>query len=101
MTERERFEFATEKIRLLSERGWKCEKCGKPLTAFDSQLAHRVPQTKGYLKKYGKKVIHHKLNMACVCSLKCNAAMLCDPKTRPIDAKRLLEKINEELENGR
>ena len=61
------------------------------------QLAHRIPKAKSYLKKYGKEVIHHKLNLATVCSLKCNDAVLLDPKTHPIEAQELIEKINEVL----
>jgi Fe2+ or Zn2+ uptake regulation protein len=97
MTERKRIEYQEKKIEILNKRGWLCEKCGKPLDVRNAQLAHRIPQTKGYLKQYGKDVIHHELNMACVCSLGCNSAILLDPKTHPIEAKELIEKIKERL----
>ena len=64
------------------------------------QLAHICPATKSYLKKYGKEVIHHPLNLATVCSLKCNDAVLLDPKTHPIEAKELIDRIKEAL-NGK
>jgi ketosteroid isomerase-like protein len=53
------------------------------------------------LKQYGKEVINHPLNLATVCSLKCNDAVLLDPKTHPIEARELIEKIKEELKNGK
>ena len=37
------------------------------------------------------------LNTVACCSLKCNAAILCDPKTRPIEAKELVDEIKEEF----
>jgi len=97
MTERERFEYQENRIRLMIDRGCKCEVCGKPLTSSSLQLAHRIPKTKGYLKKYGKEVIHHTLNLATVCSLKCNDAVLLDPKTHPIEAQELIRKIKDAL----
>jgi len=97
MTERERFIYQENRMRLMIERGCKCEVCGKPLHLGNLQLAHRLPSTKGYLKMYGKEVIHNPLNLATVCSLKCNDAVLTDPKTHPIEAQELIEKINEVL----
>jgi 5-methylcytosine-specific restriction endonuclease McrA len=95
MTERERFDYQENRIRLMVERGCKCEVCGKPLHLGNLQLAHRIPATKGYLKMYGKEVIHHTLNLATVCSLRCNDAVLTDPKTHPIEAQELLRRIHE------
>ena len=97
MNERERFEYQENRIRLMVERGCTCEVCGKHLDYGNLQLAHRIASTKGYLKKYGKDVIHHPLNLATVCSLKCNDAVLLDPKTHPIEAQELIEKIKESL----
>jgi hypothetical protein len=94
MTERERLDYQENRIRLMVERGCKCEVCGKPLHLGNLQLAHRIASTKGYLKQYGNNVIHHPLNLATVCSLKCNDAVLLDPKTHPIEAQALIEKIS-------
>ena len=93
MTERERFEYQENRIRLMIERGCTCEVCGKPLHLGNLQLAHRIPKAKRYLKLYGKEVIHHPLNLATVCSLKCNDAVLLDPKTHPIEAAELIRRI--------
>ena len=95
MTERERFVYQENRIRLMVERGCKCEVCGKPLHLGNLQLAHRIPKSKGYLKKYGKEVIHHPLNLATVCSLKCNGAVLLDLTTPPIEARELIRRIED------
>jgi 5-methylcytosine-specific restriction endonuclease McrA len=97
MTERERFEYQENRIRLMVERGCTCEVCGKHLDCGNLQLAHRIPKRKIYLKQYGKEVIHHPLNLATVCSLKCNDAVLLDPKTHPIEAQELIRKIKDAL----
>ena len=39
----------------------------------NSQLAHRIKKSKANIKKYGKEIIHHPLNMKAVCGLECNA----------------------------
>jgi hypothetical protein len=50
-------------------KGSLCVHCHKPAT----QLAHKIPQQKRMLKKYGYKIIHHWLNRDPVCSLECNS----------------------------
>ena len=65
-----------------------CESCGEPVEFSKSQKAHKIKQGKGtreyiynyVLQKYGKElkkreisdIIHHPLNQALTCSLKCN-----------------------------
>lgn len=97
MTEREKFEVAETKMRKCQEQNYKCGVCGKLITPQSCQLAHRIPSTKFYLKQYRKQIIHHDLNLVACCSLKCNAAVLCDPKTRPIEAQELIDEIKESL----
>lgn len=97
MTEHERIEVSETKIRKCQEQLYKCGVCGKPITPYNCQLAHKIPKTKFLLKHYGKDIIHHDLNLVAVCSLKCNSAVLCDPKTKPIEANELIEKIKENL----
>lgn len=51
-----------------------CEVCGKPLR--DSfELAHRIPQRKHWIEKYGAAIIHHPLNMRVTCPGACNDAV--------------------------
>ncbi len=75
MTEREKFEANEKKERIYYARGGVCEFCRKSVTLAECQLAHRIPKSKMFLKKYGKKVIHSAGNLALTCSLKCNAAV--------------------------
>lgn len=97
MTERERLEIADTKIRKCQEQSFKCGVCGELITPYTCQLAHRIPKTKYNLKTYGKEIIHHDLNLVAVCSLKCNSSVLLDPSTHPIEAKKLIEEIKENL----
>lgn len=74
MTERESFQVSEAKERIYNLQGGLCAVCRHPVP-FPGQLAHRIPQTKANLKKFGKRVIHHERNMLMVCSLKCNSAV--------------------------
>lgn len=85
------------KLRLLNRRGSRCEVCGTPVTLGSCQLAHRIPKTKRNLKTYGKKVIHHDLNLAIVCSLRCNSMVLCNIATNPVEAGRIISQIKEAI----
>jgi uncharacterized protein with PIN domain len=53
MTTRE--QVRETKLRLLNQRGSRCEVCGKQLALDTCQLAHRIPKTKYNLKTYGAK----------------------------------------------
>jgi hypothetical protein len=75
-----------------------CAYCGQDLLATDKvELAHRVPQRKYLLKKYGKEIIHHPLNMKLTHAGNCNAGVQLMPESLP--AKRLIEKIREAIED--
>jgi hypothetical protein len=70
-----------------------CAVChGGPST----QLAHRIGQGKHNLKRYGRAVIHHHLNMVPVCGLKCNSAVVIDHK--PMQVKALLTAIHFDID---
>ena len=75
--------------------GWACEVCGRPLSAGVAQAAHRIPQNTRNLARYGKRVIHHPLNMAATCSLKCNAAVSIGGK--PLEIAALVARIKKAL----
>ena len=85
-----------QRARLYARSQGFCESCGKPLTE-GFQLAHVIPQTKHNLKEYGKEVIHHDLNLKVVCSLKCNAAVLRNLATHPVEGQELIGRIQEDL----
>jgi hypothetical protein len=91
MTEREKFEAEQKKWKIYSLRRGRCEVCGKVMAFEQSQLAHRVPKHKKYIKRYGEWFIHSEQNMALVCSLQCNSAVLMDPATHPVEAEELYQ----------
>lgn len=63
--------------------GGRCEICGKPVSLAEGQLAHRIPQRKNFLDRYGEAVIHHQFNFKWTCPTdECNnaASIAGDPK---------------------
>lgn len=98
MTAAEMLEAEEQKRMIIARQGCKCKVCGRIMTL--PQIAHRIPKRKCYLKKYGREVIHHRFNLVAVCCLRCNAAVLLDPATHPIEAGQLIKQIREDLKNG-
>ena len=91
----------TEKIErsrlyLWNRCGGMCEVCGTPLSWDTFQLAHRIPQRKHTLKKYGEEVIHHPLNLNAVCGLRCNDAV--SISNHPVLIATLVEDIRYAIE---
>ena len=80
-----------QRIIALASSGGVCEVCGKPLTRSTWQGAHRIANTKTNRVKYGSFVIDHPLNIAIVCSLKCNDA--CNIGNNPGKSMELVKKI--------
>ena len=68
MTEAEKW----QRQRALASCGGVCEVCSKTLTTSTWQGAHRIANTQANRKKWGDFIIDHPLNIAIVCSLKCN-----------------------------
>jgi len=55
--------------------GGVCQTCGKKVPFAKGQLAHRIPQRKNFLEKYGSAIIHHAANFKWTCPTdKCNNA---------------------------
>ena len=78
---------------ILTTRPYKCEVCGCSLWGCKAypQLAHRIPQRKWCIKKWGRDVIHHEMNLALVCSLECNAKVQLNPES--LEAEELAAQI--------
>lgn len=93
MTEREAFTLDETRRYVYARAGYRCEVCGGLLNV--PQLAHRIPQTASNLKRYGKKIIHHPVNLIAACSLRCNAAV--DIRNHPAEIAAIVAKIKEEL----
>jgi len=90
MTEREVLEVSEMKIKLWSCASGRCEVCGRAISVHDAQLAHRIPQSRMNLRKYGKEIIHHPMNLAVTCP-PCNSAVI----VRFLEEEALVEKIKE------
>lgn len=103
MTEREQFNLDETRMRVGYRDGWRCVYCGCD-DPMKLQLAHRIPKDKRYIRQYGKRVIHHWKNLTMTCD-ECNYKAEIDPKTRPLTADRLINKIRsaiaEEDNNGK
>ena len=98
MTDRESLDFGDLKLKILQKYGWTCEVCKKAVGHYGTpQLGHRISQSKMNLAMYGKSVIHHELNLAPCCCLKCNAAVLIDHNVEKREA--LLDRIYAALDS--
>lgn len=96
MTERRSFDMQEQRQEIFRRDGYTCQYCGESIYQFGNpQLAHRISQGVANIKRYGKAVIHHPLNMASVCSIRCNDAMNIGFSTKQAD--ELAEKIKYEL----
>jgi 5-methylcytosine-specific restriction endonuclease McrA len=96
MTERQSFDMQEQRQEIFRRDGYTCQNCGGSIYQFGNpQLAHRISQGVANIKRYGKAVIHHPLNMASVCSLRCNDAQNIGFSTKQAD--ELAEKIKLEL----
>lgn len=96
MTERERLAMEDMRRLVWREQRGLCWKCRKPVMVTDMQLAHRIPQDKAMLRRYGSEVLHHRANLRGACSLECNdAASL---RNHPVEEAELVERIRLDLE---
>ena len=96
MTEREFTVLDDTRLEVFARAGWKCEVCHVPLNLVSHpQLAHRIPQNTRNLVKYGKRIIHHHLNLAATCCLACNAKV--DIRHHPKEIEALVSRIKHDL----
>lgn len=96
MTERQRFDMQEQRQEIFRRDEYTCQYCGESIYRFGNpQLAHRISQSVMNVKRYGREVINHPLNMASVCSLRCNDAQNIGFSTKQAD--ELAEKIKLEL----
>lgn len=100
MTSRQSLEVSEQREQIFRDADYRCEVCGKSVYTYGTpQLAHRIAQTKPNIKMYSLLVIHHRLNLAPVCSLRCNDK--CNIGNRPEQVKELVSKIKESMQNVR
>lgn len=96
MTAKQKLEANELKQEMVRKAHCRCQICGCPVTFFTAQLSHRIPKSKEYIKLYGRAVIFHPLNMP-VCCADCNSKVLLDPATHPVEASKLVDKIQSQI----
>ena len=70
---RNSLEIFDTRLKLYERSQGRCEICDISMPFNQMQMAHRLRQSKANLKKWGKEIIHHPINLVATCSLKCNA----------------------------
>ncbi len=98
MTVRDRLAALEQREAIFARDGWLCQNCLKPIRSGQPQLAHRIPQTKAMIAKWGAEIIHHPDNMASACSLYCNAAL--DLRGWPREVAELAYSIAKKIGRG-
>jgi len=71
---RKDLDIAELKLAKCHEQGYECPVCHKYVDVETGELAHKIPQNKWCLAKWGPKVLHHPLNMDLV-HHECNDAV--------------------------
>jgi len=69
--------------------------CGEPVTVNGGELAHRIPQRKWCLAKYGPRIIHHRDNLVLIHPGACNDAV--SISNHPLEMERLAQSINDRM----
>ena len=93
IAERRRDAVAEMGRRVWREQHGECEVCGKQLMLQEMELAHRVPQDKPMLRKYGARRIHHRLNLGGVCRGSATCNTMVSLRNHPILTGMLMEQI--------
>lgn len=57
---------------LFQQQGGMCAACRQMIGFHDGQLAHRIPQRKHLLQRYGEHIVHHPANLAVTHPGQCN-----------------------------
>lgn len=89
-----KFEANERKEQRIIDNQNKCEVCDKYFAKERLHLSHIIPKYDRYIKKFGKEVIHHDLNMVLSCD-KHNSSVMLNPNYN--DGKEHLIMIFNEL----
>jgi 5-methylcytosine-specific restriction endonuclease McrA len=95
MNERKTLEIIELKATKWHSQGGVCQVCGEPVSVADGELAHRIPNRKWCLAKYGTKVLHHALNLVLTHPGRCNDAV--SISNHPVEMEKLVAEINKRL----
>lgn len=97
MTSRESLDYMAKRFYVFNRAGGRCETCGDPISVGVFHMAHRIPQTKYFIRKYGKEIVHHELNFAATCPTDgCNSAQ--DIRNHPVEVDELAQHIQEVID---
>jgi 5-methylcytosine-specific restriction endonuclease McrA len=81
-----------QKQRIYIEQHGRCASCGKPVKYSEAEAAHVIPKHKWLIKKYGKDVIHHRLNLRITHQGACNDKVMIMPESLPaLDLIRMIQ----------
>jgi hypothetical protein len=95
MNYRKSLAIAEMKLEKCHEQGYKCPVCGEYVDVATGELAHRIPQRRWCLARWGAKVIHHSRNLVLTHPGRCNDAV--SISNHPLECERLAREIQEEL----
>ena len=95
MTFYEKEEAEIKKTEIYRAQQGICPVCNKGFINWSQvQAAHRIIKSKVNLKKFGKEIIHHKLNLVCTHDI-CNSSVIVNPETQT--GKDLIIRIRKEI----
>ncbi len=97
MTNTEKLEAEEKKRDIILSQGNCCSVCGNEFSFSNiPPISHRIPKYKRYIEKYGKEIIHHRLNLKACCDV-CNVKVSLSPASNPVEAKLLIEQIRSDI----
>ena len=85
MTDRERIEYLEKRMLVLNRAHGKCENCGNKIVFDTYHMSHKIGKGKTNIKKYGRAVIHHPLNIMAMCCDECNRKASIGAHTQEIE----------------
>lgn len=95
-SERERLGIYEERIAMYNECRGICAYCGKRVGMDEFQIAHKIPNSPTWLKKYGKEIIDHKLNKCVTHRGACND--LVQVTNKVVEREELIDRILEAID---
>ena len=95
MKERMSEAIREQRFRIFSEQSGLCSSCGLPMSITEMELAHRIPQRRWTIKRFGAAVIHHRKNLRGTHPGRCNSKSQLNPDS--IYAEDLAREIERDL----
>lgn len=96
-SQREYLDMYEERLAMYNACNGICEVCGKYVPMNDFEIAHRIPNSPTWIKKYGREIIDHALNHT-VTHRECNARVLLVNK--PVAREELVDRILRAIDKG-